>query len=168
MDLNFFLNKFKQAADGIDVNLLNQKNLRIDTGIWLNSTVLRLQKERWANKPDEQPQTGAAIFFSIWLNEVTIKKNAIFYNIHALKLRKLSGYNITSRQFAADFRERFKNYRHNWPNVSTDFGPLTLMEGWKQVDIETMQYDILEVAEKFMSIDFMIDELLDNYRSVKP
>ena len=62
-----------------------------------------------ANNPFEKPQPGPAIFFSVWIN-AGIKEHKLFYNIHALKLRQLKGYNITSRKFASDFREQFKSH----------------------------------------------------------
>src|SRR3954464_10784433 len=90
---------FKQAANRLDGNLLIKKKLEIETGVWLSSVVLRLQKNAWANNPREKPHAGPAIFFSIWSNDQPIKDQKIFYNIHALKLRQLHGYRITSREF---------------------------------------------------------------------
>src|ERR1700761_569783 len=110
MDTAFYLSLFQQAVDKLDKRLLNQKQLQVDAGVWLDSVVLRLHKQHWANNPDARPQTGAAIFFSIWINNADIKEPKLFYNIHALKLRKLTGYAITSRKFADDFREEFKSF----------------------------------------------------------
>jgi hypothetical protein len=160
-----YLAAFKKAAGKMDENLLAKKKLEIETGIWLESVVLRLQKSAWANKPYERPQSDTAIFFSIWLHDKTIKENKIFYNIHALKLRQLKGYKITSREFAAAFRSRFKPYAHQWPNVSVDFGPQTLMEGWEKLDTANIQEDVFKIASRFLEIDTLIDDLLDGYKS---
>jgi hypothetical protein len=160
MDTTFYLSLFQQVADKLDKKLLHQKQLQVETGVWLNSVVLRIHKQHWANNPDAKPQTGPAIFFSIWINVVDIKEHKLFYNIHALKLRKLTGYVLTSRRFADDFREQFKSVEHNWPNVGTKFGPQTLMQGWKKVNLDFPVEDILKIADKFIEIDILIENLL--------
>ncbi|MES2109707.1 MAG: hypothetical protein V4577_13200 [Bacteroidota bacterium] len=162
MDTAFYLSLFQAAVDKLDKKLLNQKQLQVETGVWLDSVVLRLQKQHWANNPEARPQTGPGIFFSIWIGNADIKAQKLFYNIHALKLRKLNGYAITSRKFADDFRGQFKSTEHNWPNVSTKFGPQTLMQGWKIVNLDSPIEDILEIANKFIEIDMLIENLLDN------
>jgi hypothetical protein len=159
-----FLPAFKIAAEGLDSQLLTQKNLEVEVGIWLNSVVLRMHKSTWANKPYERPQRDTAIFFSIWLNDTPLKEQKLFYNIHALKLRQLQGHTITARDFAAAFRKRFKPFEHDWPNVSVDFGPLTLMEGWEKFNAGTLEQDIRALAGSFMEIDTIIDELLMKYK----
>jgi len=73
----------------------------------------------------------------------------------------MDGYNLTSRQFAADFRKMFMKFEKQWPNVSTGYGPLTLMEGWIKLDEATIQADILQLAERFLEMDYLIDELLE-------
>ncbi len=161
MDFNYYLEKFKKAADQLD-----SKEIEIETGIWLDSVVLRIQKANWANDPNKKPQTHSSIFFSIWLNDKTLKDNKILYNIHALKLRKLNGYSITSREFAAAFRDKFKKLGPHWPNVSVDYGPQTLMQGWKKIDSEHLQQDILELANKFLELEYLIDDLLGNYKLI--
>jgi len=141
---------------------MNQKQLQVETGVWLDSVVLRLYKQHWANNPGGKPQTGPAIFFSIWIGIADIKEHKLFYNIHALKLRKLKGFALTSRKFAEDFREQFKSFEHNWPNVSMKFGPQTLLQGWKIVDLDFPAEDILKIANKLIEIDFLIENLLIN------
>ena len=162
MDTTFYLSLFQQAVDKLDKRLLNQNQLQVETGVWLDCVVLRLYKQHWANNPDAKPQTGPAIFFSIWVSKADIKAHTLFYNIHALKLRKLNGHSLTSRKFADDFREQFKRFEHNWPNVSTKFGPQTLMEGWKIIDLDSPIEDILKIANKFIEIDMLIENLLIN------
>jgi len=162
MDTTFYLSLFQQAIDKLDKSLLNQKQLQVETGVWLDAVILRIQKQHWANNPDAKPQTGPAIFFSIWIGIADIKEHKLFYNIHALKLGKLNGYTITSRKFADDFREQFKSLEHNWPNVSTKFGPQTLMQGWKKVNLDFPVEDILAIANKLIEIDILIENLLIN------
>ena len=166
MDTTFYLSLFQQVVDKLDKRLLNQKQLQVETGVWLDSVVLRLHKQHWANNPYAKPQTGPAIFFSIWINNADIKEHKLFYNTHALQLRKLNGYAITSIKFADDFREQFKRHEPNWPNVSTKFGPQTLMQGWIIVNLDFPIEDILKIANKFIEIDTLIENLLIN-RKVK-
>ena len=160
MDTVFYLPIFQQAADQLDKKLMYQKQVQVATGVWYDAVVLRLYKQHWANNPEAKPQTSPAIFFSIWMGNADIKEKKLFFNIHALKLRKLNGYDITSRKFADDFRELFNNIEHNWPNVSTKFGPQTLMQGWKTVELNYLKEDILEIANKFFEIDILIEDLL--------
>jgi len=162
MDTTFYLSLFQQVADKLDKRILSEKQLHAETGVWLNSVVLRIHKQHWANNPDAKPQTGPAIFFSIWIGIADIKEHKLFYNIHALKLRKLNGYTLTSRKFAEDFREQFKSLEHNWPNVSMKFGPQTLMEGWIMVNLDNPIEDILQIAHQFIEIDILIENLLIN------
>jgi hypothetical protein len=165
MDSIYYLNKFQQAADQIDKKILNKKQIEVEVGIWLDSVALKLQKKTWTNKSQEILHSEASIFFSVWLNDATIKESKILYNIHALKLRQLSGYSIASREFAAAFRARFKNFEDQWPNVGVNFGPQTLMQGWKKVDLEFFKNEILELVNQFLEIDYLIDGLLANCKS---
>jgi len=162
MELTAYLTDFKKAAESLDAKLFAARKLEIDTGTWLESVVLRLQKKAWANDLYKKPQSGAAIFFSVWLNDKTIKEEKIFYNIHALKLRQLQGYRLTSREFSAAFRERFQPFESLWPNVSTHFGPLTLMEGWAAFDPARVKEIVYSLAVAFLEIDSIIDELLQS------
>jgi hypothetical protein len=162
MDNNFYLDQFSKAASRLDKKILQKKQIEVETGTWLQSVVVKFHKKHWANKPYEKPQTGAAIFFSAWISGKAEKENKIYYNIHALRLRQLKGYNIESRKFAAAFRKKFKSFESNWDNVSVDFGPLTLMEGWKNFNAEDLQNNITELARQFLEIDYIIDELLDD------
>lgn len=164
MNLYPYLPDFEKAAYQLDPAILAGKNLRVEVGVWMDSAVLRLCKNTWANKPHEKPQTDAAIFFSIWANEQTVKQGRLYYNIHALKLRLLKGYKLTSKPFAAAFRAEFKRFEHDWPNVSVDFGPLTLMEGWVTFNEATLQEDICRLTVKFCEIDSLIDGLLAEFK----
>jgi hypothetical protein len=97
------------------------------------------------------------------MSEVAIKEKKVFYNIHALKLRKLKGYSIQSRKFAELFREGFKRFEHKWANVRTDRGPLTLMEGWVKLDLENFQQDVVGLANGFLELDQLIDDTLEKF-----
>ena len=164
MNSGFYLGQFEKAAASLSTKLLAKKQMEAETGVWLNSVVLRLQKKHWANKPFTKPQNDAAIFFSVWISDEDIKEKKILYNIHALKLRQLKGYKITSRAFVAAFRQKFKPFEKDWPKVRVDYGPLTLMQGWIPLNEKNIEKDVSTLAGKFLEIDFLIDELLGNYK----
>ena len=165
METSFYLSEFEKAAAGLDAGLLFRKGLEVEVGVWLRSVVLRMHKKTWANKPFERPQSDSAIFFSIWLNVKDVKADRLFYNIHALKLRQLRGYRITSREFAADFRARFKPFARHWPNVSVDFGPQTLMEGWLPLDDTAVAGTVARLANEFLELAPLIDTLLEQKKA---
>jgi len=159
MDTAQYLNLFQKATDQLDQSAFAQNQLELKVGVWLNSFVLKIQKPAWQN-PNRLPFDGG-IFFSVWINGNSIAESKIHYNVHALKLRELSRYKIQSREFAQAFRLRFKPFEHDWPNVSTTFGPLTLMEGWVKIDMIEMGALIANLATKFLSVQHIIDDLLD-------
>src|ERR1700721_933645 len=103
-------------------------------GSYKACSVLKLKKPSWTNDRMDRVENTSGIFFSIWTNDQSMKNNRANYNIHALKLRDLKGYSIKSRDFAVDFRNAVAPMRNVWPNVSMDYGPLTLMEGWIKAD----------------------------------
>lgn len=160
MNTEIYLDKFENAVKTFDKKELEKSGLEIQTGIWLNSVVLRLQKKYWANNPDEKPHSGSAIFMGIWIDQEAFSKRILKYNIHALKLKQLNGYTLQSRAFADSFREKFKEFEQNWKNVSVQFGPQTLMEGWIPLNEENIQDNILDLINNFIEIAPLIDETL--------
>ncbi|WP_175620576.1 hypothetical protein [Chryseobacterium schmidteae] len=160
MNTEIYLDKFENALKAFDKKVLENSGLEIQTGIWLNSVVLRLQKKHWANNPDEKPHSGSAIFMGIWIDQEAFSKKIIKYNIHALKLRQLNGYALQSRVFADSFREKFKEFEQKWENASVQFGPQTLMEGWIPLNDEKIHEDILNLINSFIEIVPLIDETL--------
>jgi hypothetical protein len=164
MDATYYLALFQKAADRLDKKVLHKKQVEVAVGNYYESIFLKLYKTSWAN-PSKDPLTvESRIFFSVWISDLGIKEKKIFYNIHALKLRKLNGYSIASREFAAAFRAKFHAFEHQWPNVSVAFGPLTLMEGWVEVDEASIQQEIVKLAGLFLEIDYLIDQVLDNFK----
>jgi len=123
-----------------------------------------MQKVTWTNDRMDQLQNQTGIFFSIWTNEKAASQRRAFYNIHALKLRQLAGYRITGRAFAHDFRKGFAPMRTAWPNVSVDYGPLTLMQGWIEVDLTHFENDALALMERFAQMSPLIDGLMQRRR----
>lgn len=74
MNLENYLHKFENAVNAFDQKALEKSGLEIQTGIWLNSVVLRLQKKHWANNPNEKPHSGSAIFMGIWIDQEAFSK----------------------------------------------------------------------------------------------
>jgi len=154
--------EFQTAANQIDKNLLAQKQLKVWPGKLLNCDVLKIYKDAWAN-PSKDPVTSPSrIFFSIWVDPDN--KHQLFYNIHALKLRQLKGFKIESRKFAETFRKEFKPFSHKWENVSTDFGPLTLMQGFVTLEQKTFLHEVLKLSNNFLGIEHLIDQTLDRFK----
>ena len=164
MDTPFYLESFQKVADQIDQKLLHQKSIEVSVGIYLDSVFIKLYKKSWTNNPQEPLTAESRIFFSLWINDSTIEKQKIMYNIHALKLRKLKGYSIQSRKFAELFRQDFKDYTSKWQNVSVNHGPLTLMEGWIKLDLENFQEETLKMANNFLEIEYLIDKTLERFK----
>ena len=160
MGISFYINQFQKVADRLDLKLLNEKQIEVSVGIVLNSACLKLYKKSWTNDSENPLTAESRIFFSVWINDSTIQKQKIMYNIHALKLRNLKSYSIQSRKFAEIFREAFKAHENIWKNVSVNHGPLTLMEGWIKLNPENFENEILELTNNFLAIQHLIDETL--------
>ncbi len=165
MDFEYYLDKFKKSESQLNKNSLELKNLEVSVGIEMKDSVcLKLYKREWTNDLKNPLNAEARIFFSVWLSDKTVKENKLFYNIHALKLRKLKGYSILSRGFADSFIKEFKIYQDNWQNVSVKFGPLTLMEGWVELDEKNLETNILQLAEEFIKIEILFDQTLTKFK----
>ncbi len=165
MDTSFYLNKFQKAAGQLDKSLLIKKKIEAKVVMYgENCVVLKLYKRSWTNQFPDPLTSASRIFFSVWISDSTIDEQKIRYNIHALKLRHLKGYSIQSRKFADTFRDSFKDFEHKWENVSIDFGPLTLMEGWLKMDLDNFQGEILELANNFLEIEHLVDDTLSHFR----
>lgn len=158
--LAFFSRAAAQARPDLDAR-------QIETGIgrWHDSTVLKLQKRRWTLAARAATASEAGIFFSVWLDEKSLKQHRVRYNIHALKLRTIPGFALQSREFAAAFRSAFSSVSREWPHVSTDYGPQTLMEGWIPSDPEKIEAEVAALIRRFLPLADVIDQLLDQRTS---
>jgi hypothetical protein len=103
---------------------------------------------------------GQGIFFSVWLGEKELKARRFNYNIHAFKMSELPGHAIKPREFAAAFRAEFAKSQIQWPNISTDYGPQTLMQGWLLLDEDTFRRDVEGLMERFVEMHGIIDSML--------
>ena len=162
--MNAYLDVFSQAAARTKP-LLDANHLEAHVGCWHESAVLKLQKRRWTSTAPAAAPSEAGIFFSVWIDAKGLKQGRAFYNIHALKLRSLDGYNLQSREFASAFRSAFAASANDWPHVSTDHGPQTLMEGWIDLHMGKIETDITVLIRSFLPLADLIDYLLDQRAS---
>jgi hypothetical protein len=162
MDSSLYTKGFQKAVDQIDRKLLDEKQLNIWIGKFLECDVLKIFKKSWANPSEDTVTSPSRIFFSIWVEPA--KEEKLFYNIHALKLRQLKGYKIESRKFAETFRKVFKEYSHKWENVSTKFGPLTLMQGSVSLHPDNFPTEVLGLSNNFLEIEHLIDNTLAGFK----
>ena len=162
-DVQRFRAAFAKIKSRFDAR--NNHGLICKQGFYNYCSVVKLQKTSWTNDPMDRVQNKSGIFFSVWIDEEAARKSRANYNIHALKLRQLEGYSITSRGFATDFRDAFAPMRDAWPNVSVDHGPLTLMQGYIEIVPKRIEQDILVLLERFKPVGHLIDRLLESRRS---
>jgi len=164
MDNTYYLRIFQSAADQLDKKLFSRKELRIAIVVYQESAVLKIYKQAWAS-PNQDPLTAETrIFFSVWINDAETQKQKLMYNIHALKLRQLKDHAIESRKFAAIFRSGFKKYGHEWKNVSLNFGPLTLMQGWVPFEKDYIEDEIIKLSYNFLEIEQLIDSTIATFK----
>ncbi len=164
MNFKKYIDRFQIVAGKLDKDQLNKKQLEVAVGEILDSVYLKLYKISWTNSSEDPLVAETRIFFSVWINDSTLREQKIFYNIHAFKLRNLKGYSIESRKFADSFRAHFKPFEDRWQNVSLKFGPLTLMEGWIKYDEKNLESEIIKLADNFLAIEYLIDKTLIEFR----
>ena len=158
----FYLKCFKEVADIIPSDALNNIRMETAVGEYQNCVFLKLFKRSWANPSADIVTSPSRIFFSIWID--LDNDSQLFYNIHALKLRLLKGYKIESRKFADHFRTSFSAFEKEWPDVSTSFGPLTLMQGRVNVSQEDVKETAYNLSLSFLEVQHLIDETLAVFR----
>jgi len=164
MDYNFYKRNFEEAIEDIFFRQFDDLGLKLYVEEVLESVALKIYKPEWSNNFQSPLNSKSRIFFSVWVNDKAIKEGKLYYNIHALKLRELKGYKISSRNFAEKFRNEFFEYQEEWKNVDVNLGPLTLMEGWLDLHIETIRTDIIDLASNFLKISPLVDKTLENYK----
>ena len=157
----YFLNKFRKISEKLESSLMSDFQMEINTSCLLDSVVMKIRKKNWYNNIETDEKNTSSIFFSVWIEDKSFIGNQIYYNIHALKLRHLKGYNIESRKFAEEFRDKFKKYKDQWPNVSVSCGPQTLMQGRIEINTDSFEADIIALIIRFLEIENIIEELLE-------
>jgi hypothetical protein len=149
-----FLEEFKKIKGIYDKAASLKSGLVCVTSVFEGCPGIRLHRDSWISGK-------AGIFFSVWTDQDSRSTGRLHYNIHALKLRQLKTYVITSRAFAGDFRKHFKALDKSWPNIRVDFGPLTLMQGWIEFRDESLERDVLGLMSQFAAVCPIIDQLLE-------
>lgn len=167
MDYAFYLKEFNAAIEIIPKEEFERCNLEVTVDIVLESAALKVYKPEWSGDLQSPLDAEGRIFFSIWINDQSIQEGKMYYNIHALKLRTLKNYSISSRKFAQDFRNEFAKYQKDWPNVSVEYGPLTLMQGWVDLKIGNLQENVQKLVQNFLKVSFIIDSVLMQYKKDK-
>ena len=123
---------------------------------------LYLAKLHWTNRFDEDRESTIGIFCSIWVAPTLLKKKQFAYNIHAKSLGKLPGYKLTPKIFANDFRGLVRSQVSQWPSISLDYGPSTLLQGKEKCELNSFAEKVEERLFGFVDIYQQIDELLEN------
>lgn len=154
-----YLDIFARAAARARVVLAPHK-IETHIGQWHKSAVLKLQKPRWTPLAPAAVASEAGLFFSVWIDEPGLARERAHYNVHALRLRSLD-YSIRSREFASAFRAALAGISRDWPHLSTDRGPQTLMQGWIELDIARLEQDVVDLIHRFLPLADLIDTLLD-------
>ncbi len=95
---------FDRARLAIENEPWFDQSWRCQSGYWPNrfspeGVVLRLAKDHWSNERLDDRQRTSGIFFSVWTDQSVVTQ--FRYNIHALKLRELTGYRL-EREFCRD------------------------------------------------------------------
>ena len=156
----YYLNKFRKISEKLESKLMSEYQMEIITGCLLDSVVMKIRKSNWYNSTETDENNSSSIFFSVWIEDKSLIRNQIYYNIHALKIRHLKGYNIESRKFAEAFRDKFRKYKDQWPHVSVSYGPQTLMQGRIEINPDSFEDDIISLINRFLKIEYIIEELL--------
>src|SRR5262245_19349229 len=128
--LEHLFKSFADAKSRYERQAARDRLMICRAGPHLDCAVLKLQKLAWTNDDLKTMGNRTGIFFSIWITEAGAAEGRAEYNIHAMSLRKLKSHRLAGNEFSDHFREAFGKVRTAWPNVSTDFGCSTLMQGW--------------------------------------
>jgi hypothetical protein len=164
MDYDFYLKAFQSAVEKIPREKYDKAGLKLSVDIVLESAALKMYKPEWSGNPQSPLDAASRMFFSIWVNDKTIREGKMYYNIHALKLRELKGYKISSRHFAQNFRDQFLKHQKDWPNADIQYGPLTLMQGWIPLTTEEIQKEVCSLIQNFLELSPIIDTVLNQYK----
>jgi len=149
-----FLDEFKKIKVVYDNDAARKSGLICITSVFEGCPGVKLYRASWMSGK-------SGIFFSVWTDSDSETLGRLHYNIHALKLRRLKSYVITSRNFAEEFRRNFKVLGSSWPNVRVDYGPLNLMQGWIEFREATFEPIVLSLMKEFAGVCPIIDRLLE-------
>ena len=134
--------------------------LIIKTGTHLGASVIKLLKDEWTIDDHLSIKNTSGIFFGIWVDHISKYADVVQYNIHAFKLARLGDHQIKAREFAESFRSLVKKQIVDWPNVTTDHGPLTLLQGSFPLVETKLESQCLKRIEAFVKLSPVIDAML--------
>ena len=167
--MSFALSAFQKIQSEHSQEFKNHYNLVIKTGTHLNSSVLKLLKDNWTLDDHTLIKNTCGVFFGLWLDHAGRHSNTVQYNIHAIKLARLGDHKIKARDFAASFRKTVKRDVKDWPAISFDFGPLTLLQGSFPLIEDQFEKACITRMSEFVKLCPIIDGLLANHqKSVTP
>jgi hypothetical protein len=159
------LKSFADAKAGYEQQPARDASIICRAGPHMDCAVVKLQKPEWTNDDLTKMGNRTGIFFSIWVGEAGAAKGRADYNIHAMSVRKLKSYRLTGNEFSDRFRKAFNKVRAGWPNVSTDYGCCTLMQGWYDINPKSFASDAMKLMRQFdKQVAPIIDRLLDQSR----
>ncbi len=138
----------------------NANGLVCKVGRYHGCAVIKLQKPAWTNDSMRKVPNQTGVFFSVWIDPKSI--GVARYNIHSLKLGKLKHHHIITGDFARAFRRAFARSIKSWPNVRTDYGPQTLMQGWIESHRPRFERDVTALLNRFQLLCPMIDRFLED------
>jgi len=163
--LEHVLKSFADAKARYERQATRNPSMICRAGAHMDCAVVKLQKTAWTNDDLTKMGNQTGIFFSIWVGEAGAIKGRADYNIHAMSVRKLKSYRLTGNEFSDRFREAFHKVRVAWPNVSTDYGCCTLMQGWYDINHRSVASDAMRLMNQFdQQVAPIIDRLLDQSR----
>ena len=126
-----------------------------------DSAVLYVAKPEWTNRFDPDRESTIGIFFALWVTPPLVEQKQFAYNIHSRQLRRLAGYKLASRKFADEFRQAVKGRVSDWPGISMNYGPLTLLEGHDSCNADNFAEKAEQRVVDFVGIHEEIDHLLN-------
>jgi len=123
---------------------------------------LYIAKPHWTNRFDENRTSTVGVFCAIWVSEKDIKNEKFLYNIHSKAIKDLPGHKLKSREFADEFRRLVKSTVSDWPGISLNHGPVTLLQGSQTCDLDTFAENVEKRIMGFVDIHHHIDNLLNS------
>ena len=154
------LDVFLKIQKELKTDYLKNHRLVIKVGTHLGASVIKLLKDSWTIDDHLSIKNTTGVFFSIWVDHISKYSDLVQYNVHALKMSRLGDHKIKSRGFAESFRSQVKKQIVDWPNVSTDHGPLTLLQGSFPFSEVNLEAQCLKSMEAFVKMSPIIDQVL--------
>ncbi len=158
-----YLNILKQQEHRLAPGLLKRHRLVCKQLTFEGTAPLYVAKPHWTNRFDAEKDSTIGLFFAIWVTPQLIERKQFAYNLHSKQLRNLPGYKVTSRKFASEFRIAIKDKVSDWPEISLDYGPVTLFEGRDSCERDSFAQKVEQRVTAFVKIHAEVDTLLAGY-----